>query len=340
MSKAAPTRARRSKAEVEKEFARLAEDVSEKLSQADPKLAELAREREAEVRQSVSGVSVEGIVQHVSSLGVEVARALSDLSGKLVKEFDRLTELREAVSLETGELERIHQIDLAATAIDQMVQRYHSQRAELEKEIEAQRAAWKDEELSRQLSQKEYDDNLKKQRQREVEEYEYKKALERKKAQDKYDEDVRVLEKKNKEKQETLEKSWQQRDAALKEKEEEWARLRQEVDGFPARLKKEIDSAVAAAVKSAEQRNEQQQILLKKDAEADKRVAELLIKSLQETTARQAAEIEALRKQLDEAKRQVQDIAVKAIEGASGAQALTHVNKIAMEQAKTRSPQG
>jgi hypothetical protein len=43
--------------------------------------------------------------------------------------------------------------------------------------------------------------------------------------------------------------------------------LRQEVDGFPARLKKKVDSAVATAVKMAEQRSEQQ-LLLRKDAEA------------------------------------------------------------------------
>jgi hypothetical protein len=44
-------------------------------------------------------------------------------------------------------------------------------------------------------------------------------------------------------------------------------------------------------------------------------------------------------KQLAEAKQQVRDIAVKAIEGASGAKALSHINQIAMEQAKNR-PQG
>lgn len=43
--------------------------------------------------------------------------------------------------------------------------------------------------------------------------------------------------------------------------------------------------------------------------------------------------------QLDEAKKQVQDIAVKAIEGASGAKALSHINQIAMEQAKGRPGQ-
>jgi colicin import membrane protein len=65
----------------------------------------------------------------------------------------------------------------------------------------------------------------------------------------------------------------------------------------------------------------------------------LQIKALQETVSRQAGEIEKLQGLVEEAKRQVQDIAVKAIEGASGAQALSHINKIAMEQAKTRAPQ-
>jgi hypothetical protein len=80
-------------------------------------------------------------------------------------------------------------------------------------------------------------------------------------------------------------------------------------------------------------------VLLKKDGEAEKRLAELQIQSLHDTVNRQAAEIEVLHKQIEEAKKQVQDIAVKAIEGASGAKALSHVNQIAMEQAKTRLPQ-
>jgi colicin import membrane protein len=59
----------------------------------------------------------------------------------------------------------------------------------------------------------------------------------------------------------------------------------------------------------------------------------------EEALTRSAAQIATLEKQLAEAKQQVQDIAVKAIEGASGARALSHINQIAMEQAKNR-PQG
>jgi colicin import membrane protein len=79
--------------------------------------------------------------------------------------------------------------------------------------------------------------------------------------------------------------------------------------------------------------------LLKKDSDAEKRIAEFQIQSLKETADRQAAEIAKLHAQVEEAKKQVQDIAVKAIEGASGAQALSQINKIAIEQAKTRAPQ-
>jgi len=99
-------------------------------------------------------------------------------------------------------------------------------------------------------------------------------------------------------------------------------------------LKIESEKAAVLASKAAEQKFEQEILLLKKEAEADKRLSGLQVKTLEATIAGQAAQIAALEKQLEEAKRQVQDIAVKAIEGASGAKALAHINQIAMEQAK------
>ena len=339
MPKITPVRVKRSKPEIQKEFTKIAIEADEEKTAANPKSEEMARARETEIRESVQGVSVDGVVRRLSGVGLEISKSLADLSGKLVQEVDQLARVREAVALETKELERLHKIDVAATALDQLIQDYRTQQGQLESEMAARREAWEGEEQVRAATEKEHEDSLKKQRQREMEEYEYKKVLERKKAQDKYDEEIHLMEKRNKEKQETLEKSWQQRETSIKEKEEEWARFKKEVDEFPTRLKREIDKAVAEAVKSAEDRFQQQMVLVQKDGEAEKRVADLQIQSLQNATARQSAEVDMLHKQLDEAKRQVQDIAVKAIEGASGAKALSHVNQIAMEQAKTRLPQ-
>jgi colicin import membrane protein len=120
----------------------------------------------------------------------------------------------------------------------------------------------------------------------------------------------------------------------LKEQELELLRLRKEAQEFPETLKTESEKAAVLAGKAAGQKFEQEILLLKKEAETEKRLASLQVKTLEDTIARQVAQIDALQKQMEEAKQQVQDIAVKAIEGASGAKAVAHINQIAMEQAK------
>jgi hypothetical protein len=342
MAKATKTapQPKRSKAQVEQEFSEIRDEVAAGREAAEPKREEQLRLREAEVRQAVEGITVEGVVQRISGLGLEVSKALAGLSQKLVQEVEQLGAVREAVLLERTEVERLHKIDIAATALDQLVQDHGREKERLEAEIAAQRAAWDEETRRTERERKEAEENLRKQRQREAEEFEYKKALERKKTQDKYEEEMKAQEKQNREKQEALEKSWAQRESALGEREEELQRLRKEVEAFPPRLQRECEQAATQATRSTEQRFEQQVLLLKKDSEAEKRVADLQIKTLEEILSRQSAQIAALQKQLDEAKQQVQEIAVKAIEGAAGTKALAHINQIAIEQAKHRSPQG
>jgi myosin heavy subunit len=335
----APVRARRTKAEVQQEFDEVQHEVEQAREAKDRKADEAARLHEGEVRQAVDAITVDSVVQKISGLGLEVGKALSDISAKLGAEVQMLASVREAVALERSELERLHKIDVAATALDQLVQDYAREKERLEEEISAQRAAWEEESARIERDRKEQEEGLKKQRQRETEDYEYKKTLERKKAQDKYDEEQRLTEKRNQERQETLEKSWQQREAALKEREEELAKLRLDAANFPARLEKEAQGAAERARRETEARFEQQILVMQKDAETERRVAELRIKTLEEAAERQTAHAAALEKQLADAKQQVQDIAIKAIEGASGAKALSHINQIAMEQAKNR-PQG
>lgn len=337
--KSAAGRSRRTKAEVQEEFEKIKEDSEQEKAEFNPKTAESARQREEEVKQALKEITSEGLVQRITTIGLDVSKTLSELSSKLTAENNLLTTLREAAALEKRELEKLHKIDVCATALDQLIEEYEEKKSVLETESAARRSEWELEKDSRAQEQKEFEENLKKQRQREKEEFEYQKISERKKDQDACEEALRLQERKNKEKQETLDKNWQAREAALKAGEEELNRLRNEAAGFPERLKKEAEKAVADAVKALELRHQQETMVLQKDSEAEKRFGELKVKSLEDALARQSKEIETLGARLDEAKKQVQEIAVKAIEGASGANALSHINKIAMEQAKVRQPQ-
>jgi hypothetical protein len=340
VAKTPASRARRTKAEVQQEFESIRREAVAEREAAEPRAEEAAKNREADVRHVAEGVSVDQVVGEISSLGLHVSKALGELSSRLVAEVERLATLREAVALEQRELQRLHKVDVAATAVDHVVQDYESKKQAFLAEIAEARGEWAAETNQRERSDREYEETLKTKRQRENDEFEYKKTLERKKAQDKYDEEQRLRDRENREKQEALEKSWQEREAALKAREEEVAQLRKDNDLFPKRLVQEVDGAVAEARRQADQQIEQRLLVVSKDAEADRRVAELRIKTLEEILARQTEQVTALQKQLDEAKQQVQDIAVKAIEGASGARALAHANQIAIEQARTRPPQG
>ncbi len=198
-------RPKRSKAEIDEEFAEIREEVATAREMLEPKAEELRKQKEVEVRRSVEGLTVDAVVGEISNLGLEVSKSLAALSDQLAQEVNRLATVREAVTLEQKELERLHKIDVAATAIDQLVQDYSRQKEQLEAEITAQRTAWAEEQKQSEQERKEQEESLKKQRQREGEEYEYRKALERKKAQDKYDEEIKLLARANKEKQESLE---------------------------------------------------------------------------------------------------------------------------------------
>lgn len=330
-------RPRKSKAEVQQEFEKIETQVDSEKASVDLKADEAAKIREQEVKETVSEISVESVVQKIGGLGVEISKYLSDVSWRLMTGTNLLTSLREAVTIEKKELEKLHKFDIAKTAIDLLIEEYRQTKESLKKEMEEQRAVWVREQEEQENGAREQEEALKKQRTREKEEYEYQKMLERKKEENAYEEAQRTLERKNKEKQEAVEKSWAEREVALKAQEEELARLKKEESGFPARIKVEVDKEVANSLAREKNQHEQKILLLQKESETEKRVAELRIKSLEETVARQFSQIESLSNRLDEAKKQVQDIAIKAIEGASGARALSHVNQIAMEQAKTRS---
>ena len=97
----APVRAKRSKAEIQQEFAEIQEQVESAREAADAKAEGAARLRAAEVRQAAEGIAVEAVVQKISGLGLEVGKALADVSEQLTQEVKVLATVREAVVLKS-----------------------------------------------------------------------------------------------------------------------------------------------------------------------------------------------------------------------------------------------
>lgn len=333
-----PVRTKKTREEVQHEFQEI-EDEFAKADKAVPAAEKArARAREEQVRAASQELGDDAVVHRLTSLGVEVSRTLGGLAEKLVSEVNLLATVREAVTLEHARMVEIHKIDVVATTLEQLIDDHRTKRGELEAERTRTQAEWAAHEADRAREQREYDDALKKQRTRERDEYEYQKALERKKADDGHKERTLALDRVLVLREEEAARTLKAREDAVATAETELARLRQDVSEFPKRLEDDSARAVAKVAAEAAAKHEQVVQTLKMQADADRRVGEFRIQSLESAAVRLEGVVAALQQKLDESNRQVQQIAVKAIEGASGAQALLHVNKIAMEQAKKNQP--
>lgn len=141
-------------------------------------------------------------------------------------------------------------------------------------------------------------------RKREKEEYDYQTKLAHRKAEDEFNE-----------KRSAWERELQQRKDELAAEKKELAGLRVKVSSFDTETQKAVKEAQNALAKELEERYDSERRLREQEVKSEKEILNLRIASLTAENSRQATEIETLKKALEEATRQVKDIAVKVIEG-------------------------
>lgn len=292
--------------------------------------------KEQEARQSharnvlvdVSNLTAESAVKKVTEAGLTINRTLAGINEQVISLVEELKKLDEAIKLKTEELNALHGKDTAASAIDVLVAEYDKRKAELQLEMErlqkeiAETRAKSAAELSAEREAAEMA------RKRAEEQYSYDTQLQRKKELDAFQEQLRQQAATERDRKELLEKDWATREEALKLREKELQDLRKQVTDFPSVLKKETDAASAIVGNRVKSEWEMKFTLAQKDAETSQRVASMEIASLKEANTKQTQSLQLLQTELAEAKRQVQAIAEKALESASGARALAEVQGV------------
>jgi DNA repair exonuclease SbcCD ATPase subunit len=271
------------------------------------------------VLADVSGLTAETAVKKVTEAGLTINKTLAGINEQVISLVEELKQLDEAIQLKTEELNGLHGKDVAASAIDVLVAEYDKKKAELEAQMER---------LQKDITDTRAKAAAELAAERAEEEYAYDTQLQRKKEQDAFAEGLRQHAAQERDRKEKLEKEWATRDEALKLRETELESLRKQVSEFPLVLKKETDTAAAIVGNRVKSEWELKLTLATKDAETAQRVASMEIASLKETCTKQAQAIQALQTELNEAKRQVQAIAEKALESASGARALAEVQGV------------
>jgi len=290
--------------------------------------------------------SVESVVMAFENIKGNVGVAISGLSDNLTKEAANLAVLQdESNQIETQLLE-LHQIEEAEeNTLSALIQEYieksesfekiitQTGKEQLQAEEEAKKAYEEAEDLHNStLSErkKEWQTKL----DREEETYQYEKNLTRQQLKDEAAQLAKSRAEELTNLKEEQEKEWALREKLLAEKEESYEQATQKAEELPKKLDSETKRAYESTKAAIQRDNKATSDLLAKENEGKKRIAERQINALSSKITQQNEQIKFLNLQLTSALKEAKELAIKAIDGASGAKSLAALREVAFEQAK------
>ena len=314
----------------------------------------LKEKKEEGILRAVSGISADGVIQETNKLKNEIGGMLSKLTDRLAAEVDKFDQVQLAIEIKERELKEIYEIEKAAATLAALIETQRQEKlrfeeemaneqASLTTEIEAIRVQWQKEKADHQAEAKEQQEQEAKDRKRQKEEYKYEFEREQQLARDKFEDEKAKLqaEKQSLESQmkvlkEQTEKELSEREKQISGKEQEFESLQAQVAEFPQKLQAAVAKAVEDSTARLELENKYQKDLLQKEFEGQRNVLTARIQSLEKTVKEQNEQIAKLSTQQDAAYQKIQDVAVKAIDGASKASSFSDLQHVLSEQVKKK----
>ncbi|MCX7114348.1 MAG: hypothetical protein NTW08_00305 [Gammaproteobacteria bacterium] len=272
--------------------------------------------------------STDDIVKNIATLKLSLTRSLEGVEEQLLASHKQLIALHQAIDIEQSELTNLHDIKINSESLAALLLAQKEKSLSFEKEMTEctqafeqemaqKRIMWKKEQDDLELSQKDNEQNMKKTRQREEDEYVYQRDLTRQKEQDHYATVKDSLEKELISRRTALEEEFAAREAIIATQEQEFNSLKQKSEKFPEELQKAIQDTSDTLIERLTFKFDYETKLAQKEVEGERKLFQQMIVALEAKVGQLESQTKQLADKSNQANLQVQDIAVKAIESAS-----------------------
>lgn len=306
----------------------------------------IEEKQKEEAVQLADSLSTEGIEREVGNLRAEIGKVLNDLSERMEKEIGKYRYVKKAVESKEHELKEIYEIQKEAMSLAALIDaqkdkcnqfeiEMSEKKRSLEAEIDVTRETWKAECNAHEAEVRGREEAEKKKREREAEEHTYNFERQKQLSKEQFEYDTVKMERELQLRREELEMDLTAREKALKEKESEFESLRERVGAFTGELSAAVDKTVKETTANLKHEFEIREALMKKEFEGEQKVLQSRIESLQQTVKEQQQQIAKLSAQIEKSYTQVQDIAVKAIEGSGNVRILSSSPTVQSEKRGT-----
>lgn len=292
--------------------------------------------------------NLEDTLANLEQLKLSFGGTVSNLSEKLITEATSLAKLQTSLTQEKEQLKELYELEVITDeSLDELVIEYqdssksfltefNEQSDRLGQEIQELRQGWDKEKEAHNREIKERNETYHKNKIREEEEYQYNLDLELNLGEEAHQQNIKLLYQELEETQEQQQKIWEIREKTITEAEQKYTEVKQQVEAFATELdakkKKGKEEGKGIGFYQAKVKAD----LRQKEIDGEKQNYQLRIQSLEDSITNQQLRLESLNKQLESAQKQVQDLAVKAIEGTSNRNSFEAMKEIAIEQAKNQ----
>jgi hypothetical protein len=276
------------------------------------------------VLTAVKDVKAEDIVQDIGALQLETQQKLGQLSTALTTKIAVLRNVESAIGIKQARLQELHEIEAEAISLDELRAKEDQVQEEHAKARIARDQQWREEEEQHQKEQ-----------QRQEDEHNYQRALAEKKARDMFQAEMDSTRRQELMRKQDLEKSWADREAALKLREAEFAEAKAAIQTFPEKIKSEVSKAEAILGNTLKRDYTHATALLQKDMDAERSLNASRITFLENQLKAKDAQIADIQTQLSAARADARSVAEKALEAASGKE----VTKALQQAMETQQPQ-
>lgn len=298
-------------------YQELVKRYEQKATQSKGKEQDVKRVEEQTIVTRASGYTLEKIQQGCRNLEGVIRSHLGDVSEKLAAESGKLEDLQRAIGISENRLKEIHDIEIAATTLSELIESCTAKQQEMEdlKETRMQ-------DIDREIQQK------KLVWQREEEEHTYVTMQQVRREVQEHDDRKAAFERDLAERNTTSARDIAERKAVLEKEAEELKNVRERSKTFESEL---------AAMKKQTQEETERRVRFEEKTRSDlheqevlrmQGIADLTITSLTESVKSMEKDIDILRKQLEQAHRENKEIALKVIEGAAGSVSLRNLQRV------------
>jgi len=317
------------KAQILEAYDELMKKLEEK-SNDNPKEVQ-QRNEERKTVDSAQKNTDKSILKDISGLKASFLDSIEKVQENLLLEYKKLSTIQEAIGIEKKNLEDLYGLSsntdsLAAILLAQKEnkQKFDEEMKETRdafvSEMAELRSIWDKEKLERESQIKEDTELKKKLKKREEEEYDYALIQKRKKDTDEYNIKKLQQETELKEKKNTFEKDFAEREKDIKEKEKEYAELKKASEDFPKEIEKAVINARTELENKLDTSFKFDKELLAKETEGILNLKILQIKTLENKITEIEAQLKAAGQKVDVSEKSVKDIAMKAIDSSSKVQ--------------------